>query len=469
MMNSTAIASGIIASSIVLDLNPPFSGDNLMGGYFTTPDREDGSTGGFNISAKVWPSTDVPSGFTGKSARFAGSASADYGMMNIHPTDPGIYLGGGDFTLEGMFKNNGVPGSNHVLLGNYYSSSAYQRYWLTIIKSSHSVDFVFRTKVADVQYTAKYVIGSGGWNAFWNAGWHHIVAQRKDDVITVYLDGVAGGTSITLSPGEVIKDNDTMAFMFSGGAYSATRPFYGWMDEVRLSVGVARYPSAPFTPPTTNHPRGVADADWAKVTVLLGFDNQWGLLLGGIAGFTVEDVLYPTRSFGNSVSGVSKQGIASRTATRFSIPTNTSMDLEGDDFTFETEIYRNSNGSYVVFSAAAAPFPIEITGSGATSLVFRVKDSAGTVLWTDSHDQVIGITNKYAIVRDGANVYFYVDGAKLSTKSISGNVAKFSASDILIQSPTASYHCYMQGFRISRGARYFDASYTPIKAPKFLT
>lgn len=78
--------------------------------------------------------------------------------------------------------------------------------------------------------------------------WVHVAAVRASGTVTIYVDGVNVGTS-TIAPGT----GPHRAFI---GVYSDSVPIFlsnMLVDEVRVTVGVARYTAA-FTPPSAAFP-----------------------------------------------------------------------------------------------------------------------------------------------------------------------------------------------------------------------
>ena len=88
--------------------------------------------------------------------------------------------------------------------------------------------------------------------------WHHIALVRNGGALTLYGNGEAQHTEDVT--GVTINNSPYKFAIGRTGEYTLT-PFVGWIDEFRLSMGIARW-TEDFTPPTGPH---TADA----YTVLL--------------------------------------------------------------------------------------------------------------------------------------------------------------------------------------------------------
>jgi len=74
--------------------------------------------------------------------------------------------------------------------------------------------------------------------------WNHVVAQRRGNVGTIYINGVSVITgSITVTP--VVNTADSMV---GSDDMVVTWPLNGYIDDFRITKGVARYREN-FTPP----------------------------------------------------------------------------------------------------------------------------------------------------------------------------------------------------------------------------
>ena len=78
--------------------------------------------------------------------------------------------------------------------------------------------------------------------------WTHMAAVRRAGVLSLYRNGVSVGTP-TSATGTISQTTLTVGAWSTGGA-----PFNGYLDDVRITAGVARYLSN-FTPPQVALPR----------------------------------------------------------------------------------------------------------------------------------------------------------------------------------------------------------------------
>lgn len=97
-------------------------------------------------------------------------------------------------------------------------------------------------------YTNYYVSSA----SMHNSTWHHIAQVRgADNVIRFYYDGVQAAATRTSS---ATMDFGTYNWLIGGYVNNAAdNTWIGYMDDIRLTKGVARY-TGNFTPPTAAFP-----------------------------------------------------------------------------------------------------------------------------------------------------------------------------------------------------------------------
>jgi len=203
----------------------------------------DGSNGGTTFTdssssgRSVTPGGDVHTDTTIKkigtaSAQFDGTG--DYLQM---ADSADFNYGSGDFTIDfwcyvesfGGYGYNQEAGSNWLraemkeggIEFNLYNSGSYANGWATQLPWTSG----------DIQDS-----------------WHHIALERDGTVMRGYIDG----TEITMVNGDEPGTNtmpDIASVVWLGGKVSGSGYYEGYLDEFRISKGIARY-DADFTPET---------------------------------------------------------------------------------------------------------------------------------------------------------------------------------------------------------------------------
>jgi hypothetical protein len=79
--------------------------------------------------------------------------------------------------------------------------------------------------------------------------WHHIVAQRSGTTWTQYIDGASDGTATS-----AVNLTATGPTTIGGTSRASADSCTGYIDELRVTKGVARYAGASFSVPTTAFP-----------------------------------------------------------------------------------------------------------------------------------------------------------------------------------------------------------------------
>lgn len=271
-MNSGLVAPLTVAgendayTKVMLHLNSDFV-DSAVG---TTAPHAWTVAGNTQISA-------AQSVFVGKSAFFDGSG--DYLSTPDHAD---FTLGSGDFTIDFWFNITAANGVGTNLCGQWdpaVDTGANCAWRMFRLASDNKIWF---------QRDGVTVLGSGITFTTANPGWHHMAIVRSGSTLSMYTDGVLrstynqGAAAIT----------DSASLLIVGG-YRTSATFTGYMQEFRLSIGIARW-TADFTPP--NSPYGgsapYAGMLWLDTTVLpdgqLRMRNQANTAWINIAGFPLK-------------------------------------------------------------------------------------------------------------------------------------------------------------------------------------
>lgn len=169
--------------------------------------------------------------------KFATAGGYFAGDSKLTASSADFALGTDDFTWDIWYMPPTTPNSESHL-----------------ISGAKNGQFVLYVDASRKVHLAKYAVGDliAGADAMSANEYHHIAVVRASGTTTVYVDGVSIGSTATA------VDNSSHDLAIGGGAISYTY-VKGYIDEVRVSVGVARW-TANFTPPTAPYaPAGQYD------------------------------------------------------------------------------------------------------------------------------------------------------------------------------------------------------------------
>ena len=153
------------------------------------------------------------------------------------PNSKGLYIGSGNFTIEGWLYLNALGSTKGIV--SQFNSNGTGPGWTLYTKTTNVLEF----------YAGSGTVTVTGTTAISATTWTHFAVVRNGSTITIYINGTAGGTATNSS-----FSDDTAALVYIGGrADSAALSFNGYIDDLRITKGYARY-TANFTPPTAAFP-----------------------------------------------------------------------------------------------------------------------------------------------------------------------------------------------------------------------
>lgn len=174
-------------------------------------------------------------------SKFGGASGLFDGTDYVSsPDSADWYFGSGLWTMEGWFRWDTDQAAFQYLLGQWNPvNSGNLRSW-TIVR-----DGVNAPKFLQLRLSANGATNTIKISATWSPAlstWYHIAADWDGTTYRLYVDGVVIGSATT---GIALFDSTGLLAIASG--------FIGWVDDVRITKGVARYAGA-FTPPTSAFP-----------------------------------------------------------------------------------------------------------------------------------------------------------------------------------------------------------------------
>jgi hypothetical protein len=179
----------------------------------------------------------VQSKFGGASGVFDGSAST---YLSV-PDSADWFFDTGDFTVDFWIRPNSLPtsGNRQGLFAQYQNNNA--RHIFYIYNNAGSYEFRwYGHDVSGIAINRAAAISTGNW--------YHVAAVRYGNIFRIFLDGVQLGADTTFTG----SMTDIASAWHVGVEDEASTRFNGWIDEFRVSKGIARW-TAPFTPPVAEY------------------------------------------------------------------------------------------------------------------------------------------------------------------------------------------------------------------------
>ena len=150
------------------------------------------------------------------------------------PYSPSFNFGTGNFTIEGWVYLNSLSASYYVVAGTFTTGTTDE--WLIQIANNGNIRFL--TIGSDDGEGATFRSAS-----ITTSTWYHLAAVRSGTTVTLYVNGTSVGSyTNSNSIGSVSK------VLYIGIQNAGTWPLDGYIDDLRITRGYARYTTT-FTPP----------------------------------------------------------------------------------------------------------------------------------------------------------------------------------------------------------------------------
>lgn len=178
-------------------------------------------------------------------------------------------FGNQPFTVEAWSYFQSDTNALHLIACQWSPAGATNYSWLFGMTDSATLGLYYTTNTAD------FTLISGAFTPTLNT-WYHLACDRDaSDVVRVYVNGaVIGSGSVA---GKLFLAPTTNCAI--GNELSGTYDVQGFLDEVRISKGIARYGGA-FTPPTAPFSIGGPLAEDAQTLSAAGTVGAAGAITG---------------------------------------------------------------------------------------------------------------------------------------------------------------------------------------------
>ena len=363
------------------------------------------------------------------------------------------FQGTEDFTMEAwVYMSSKISGENPILLKS--QGDANVNYYLFIAGDENKLKLSWYNGSSWTEVASS----AGTWNT---DTWYHIAAVRNGSDISIYRDGVSLATNSS-NPSLPEADGSTLQI---GMPYDQTGTWNGYIDDIRITKGLAVYTGA-FTAPTAaltttwSASTGIAaNDDASKVVLLIHGDNSKNRPAGGIVDSSTPSSI----KFDQSNDRVNL--------------TTPAGDLSFTDFTVEFW-YRPSDNTHAhqgIIGEQSNGYWIAIEYSHDGDKKFGVWMGGTAGSWNILNDENTGNAisdhdwHHYALVRSGTTGYWFQDGTQTDTWTLATTALHHSANvhlgESMIDGTDRMLGGYLQNVRVSNTARY-TSSFTPDRNTK---
>ena len=211
--------------------------------------------------------------FGGASGLFDGT-----GDWVTTPDSADFTLGSGDWTVDFWFECNAAGGTVQRICGQCDSTPTNASTSFRIQRTAGNVI----QAIACVSTTATTITGTTQYTNAVNTGEHHGALVRTGNVLKLFIDGVQQGGNQAITG--TVNDSASVLAIGTEGAVSST-PWNGWLDEFRLSVGIARWTTT-FVPPVAEYGGEEVSVLGTYTVIAVADANNFSIGLSQQAGST---------------------------------------------------------------------------------------------------------------------------------------------------------------------------------------
>lgn len=154
-------------------------------------------------------------------------------------------FGSGNFTIECFSRFTSLPGSGNAMTFINKWDSSQLSWFFYLFNNSGTYELYLSYSTNGTTQTNKLV----NWTPS-TATWYHVVVCRDSANLRFFVDGVQVGTTQNVSTDSFAN---TSSLVRIAARETNLYFFNGYLDELRVTKGVARY-TANFTPPSVEFP-----------------------------------------------------------------------------------------------------------------------------------------------------------------------------------------------------------------------
>lgn len=324
----------------------------------------------------------------------------------------GFSFGTGNFTVECWYYATATTGS----VANFSNGAS---------SNSNFSWEIYQTSATGIQISlfegaTQYVASSTGFST--NA-WNHVAAVRNGNTLTIYINGVAGGTTANVT--NVSANNPASAYVYIGAEANGGARITGYVSNLRLVKGTALYTTT-FTPSTTplTAVSGTQLLTCQNGNFVDNSNNSSTVFKNGNASTQAFGPFEPATlapiSYSGYFDGTGDYAVGPTSNTKFQLTSN-----GGTGFTVEAWIYpTGGSGTYRIISS----YYSYVDGGAEQGWMLRLNSSNQVEFGNRfASVAVIGGTaplntwTHVAGVISGSTIYLYVNGVSVGTPTSLGS------------------------------------------------
>ena len=418
----------------------------------------DSSSNNFTITrnGNTTQGTFTPFSQTGWGNYFPGTSGVSAGSSAT------LAFGTGNFTIECWAFLPSVS-ANSLIASSRVINGTSNNYWSLYAISTNQIEFQSRS-AGGTQYYAR-----SNTNTFLPNTWNHIAVTRSSGLITVYVNGVAGTT--TVNDGSVDLAEQYIGIgLFNFTTYESY--LVGYVSNFRAVKGGVLY-TGNFTPSTAPLTTTVSAGTVSLLTCqsnrfIDNSANAFSLSVGGTPSVQAFSPFYPTAAYAPQTIGGS--GYFDGSGDAITAASNSAFGFTGD-FTIEAWVYKGNNGSSGYDILASVGDGNAINGwfiELSTNRTPRFYSPQGLVALGSTANINDNSWHHWAFVRSGSTLTIYLDGVSQASGSVTGTI-NYTGSALAIGGigtlTGGWFNGYISNFRIVRGQALTSGNFTPPKSP----
>jgi len=314
-------------------------------------------------------------------------------------------------------------------------------------------------------------MGYGANGSLTDTNWHHFALVRNGNTILMYIDGNLGNSLAFSNPINLLGTKKYF------GGYGPDLPQYsidGYMSDIKLSVGTARYTDE-FTLPIIPHSDLSTGNDGYTSLLIHGTGSDGSILIQDYSPQTKSVSIVGNTNISTAQSKLGNGSICfDGSGDSITVADNVDFSLGSLDFTIDCWVYLTTLDQNQVFWSSvytdgAFSFSFNHATSGKQGLNIGCWSTGWVLVFYIYQGNKTGWTvnswNHVAVVRSGNIITLYLNGVAVANGSCSSAIPAYNQHSIGSVISEQYLNGYMQEFRFSKGiARWVD-NFTPNSLP----